>query len=127
MFREGNGTRRDRWWFLISGEEDALKQLENEWERISIQTNWKLELCTMPASSNKNDGSEAEPTPTGSLDQVAANPSEQSDESTPTNTETSSAQCPPDHENGESGLDSHSPPSDSNFLVVEGVNQTPNK
>ena len=39
------------WWFLIKGTEEVLKNLEEEWVRVSLQINWKLEPCTRP----KND------------------------------------------------------------------------
>ena len=46
-FREG--ARSDRWWFLLYGEEEILKQLEGQWEKVALQTNWKIESCTKPA------------------------------------------------------------------------------
>ena len=52
-FREG--TRSDRWWFLLYGEEELLKQLEGQWEKVALQTNWKIESCTKPAASNENE------------------------------------------------------------------------
>ena len=88
----------------VYGDEDALKQLENEWERVSIQTNWKLEPCTMPVSSSTNDSSEPEFTPTGPSDHATANPSDQPDESTPINADAFLAQS---SENGESGSNSN--------------------
>ena len=39
---------RSRWWFLVKGKEEVLALLEGEWERVSLQTNWKLEPCTKP-------------------------------------------------------------------------------
>ena len=29
----------------MSGEESDLQQLESEWEKVQVQTNWKLEAC----------------------------------------------------------------------------------
>lgn len=52
VFRKGIANGRDRWWFHLLGEEDLLKQLEGEWESVSLQTNWKLETCTKPAAAN---------------------------------------------------------------------------
>ena len=37
-----------RWWFLIYMEEDSLEKLESAWERVSLQTSWKLEPCHAP-------------------------------------------------------------------------------
>ena len=41
-------TRSDtnRWWFLLKGTEPLLCKLEGEWDKVSLQTNWKLEPCT---------------------------------------------------------------------------------
>ena len=46
-------TRPDtnRWWFLLKGTEPLLRQLEGEWDKVSMQTNWKLEPCTKPSDS----------------------------------------------------------------------------
>ena len=45
-------TRPDtnRWWFLLKGTEPLLQQLEGEWDKVSLQTNWKLEPCTKPTN-----------------------------------------------------------------------------
>ena len=51
-FREG--TRNDRWWFLLYGEEELLKELDGQWEKVALQTNWKIESCTKPAVSTDN-------------------------------------------------------------------------
>jgi hypothetical protein len=32
----------------VKGKEEVLALLEGEWERVSLQTNWKLESCTKP-------------------------------------------------------------------------------
>ena len=32
-----------RWWFVLRGSEDMLQEIENEWDHVSAQTNWKLE------------------------------------------------------------------------------------
>ena len=37
--------RCERWWFVLKEEETLLQQLEDEWEKIQIQTQWKLEHC----------------------------------------------------------------------------------
>ena len=46
-------TRSDtnRWWFLLKGTEPLLCKLEGEWDKVSLQTNWKLEPCTKPSDS----------------------------------------------------------------------------
>ena len=40
-----------RWWFIVKGEEEQLKELDGEWDRVMIQTSWKLEPCYMPKPS----------------------------------------------------------------------------
>ena len=32
-----------RWWFVVRGTKEVLTKIENEWERVSLQTNWKIE------------------------------------------------------------------------------------
>ena len=38
------------WWFVLHDDEDKLKTLENSWEQIQLQTDWKIEPCYMPAT-----------------------------------------------------------------------------
>ena len=38
-------NNRLRWWHVLSGEESDLQQLESEWEKVKVQTSWKLEAC----------------------------------------------------------------------------------
>ena len=51
-FREGRGGHRDRWWFLLKGDEVVLLELEKLWDKVAFQTGWKIETCTMPNQSN---------------------------------------------------------------------------
>ena len=37
-----------RWWFVLHGEENIMKVIENAWEKGSLQTSWRLETCTKP-------------------------------------------------------------------------------
>ena len=50
-FRNGIAGR-DKWWFLLKGQETVLKELEAVWESVSLQTKWKLEPCTKPTDGN---------------------------------------------------------------------------
>jgi len=45
-FRTTNN--RTRWWFLIHADEGLLSELENQWDKVALQTTWKLETCTKP-------------------------------------------------------------------------------
>lgn len=31
-----------RWWFVVKGNEKVLCKLDSEWEKVSLETNWKL-------------------------------------------------------------------------------------
>ena len=39
---------KDKWWFILKGDEEAMKSLENAWEPVKLQTGWQLEPCTKP-------------------------------------------------------------------------------
>lgn len=54
-FKESTSSR-DRWWFLIKGEETVLEELEDMWSTVSLQTRWKLETCNKPRDDNATDG-----------------------------------------------------------------------
>ena len=43
--REYGDSNKTRWWFILRGDENTLKMLEGDWERIQMLTNWKLEHC----------------------------------------------------------------------------------
>ena len=38
-------NRNSKWWFILRGSEDVLKELEGEWERVQLPTNWQLMPC----------------------------------------------------------------------------------
>ena len=37
--------KETKWWFVVSGEESTLTSLENEWESVKQQQNWKILPC----------------------------------------------------------------------------------
>ena len=41
---------RTQWWFVVKGSETDLEDLEKEWDRVQLQTGWKLENCYMTLS-----------------------------------------------------------------------------
>ena len=45
-------NNRISWWFILRDSEGSLKELENSWELIQLQTNWKIEPCFMPATGD---------------------------------------------------------------------------
>ena len=68
-----------KWWFILRGSEEHLRQLENEWDPVANHTNWKLESAyhfigdapelhgsdkecdKMPAENSKDVNSDNEP------------------------------------------------------------------
>ena len=34
-----------KWWYILRAEEAVLNQLEQEWEKVQLQTSWKLKPC----------------------------------------------------------------------------------
>ena len=51
-FVNGQSTRsgKDKWWFVLHGNEEILQSLEAGWENVKLQTGWQLEHCTKPVS-----------------------------------------------------------------------------
>ena len=50
-----------RWWFVVRGTEEVLTKIKNEWERVSLQTNWKIEpvLHFQPATDSAESESQS--------------------------------------------------------------------
>ena len=44
-FKTGIDGKVTRWWYVIHAEEACLQQLESEWQKVEVQTSWKLEPC----------------------------------------------------------------------------------
>ena len=44
-------AKKAKWWFVLHGEEDNMKALENVWKMVKLQTGWRLEACTKPAEA----------------------------------------------------------------------------
>ena len=71
---DGGRAPRDQrtvWWFILTGEEAVLRQLECEWNTINVQTKWTLEpvlrfadttLTSQAAANNavENESTESE-------------------------------------------------------------------
>ena len=60
------------WWFLVKGREKVLTKLQEEWEKVSLQTNWKLEPCTKPNTAASDDGLASESNTAASDDGLAS-------------------------------------------------------
>ena len=65
------GENKERWWFVIHGNEESLANLDLLWERVQIQTSWKLETCFKAAASTSHSTLQSFPTP---LDSQATAP-----------------------------------------------------
>lgn len=37
------GNKIVHWWFVLRGDEEMLCKVDSEWEKVSLQMNWKLE------------------------------------------------------------------------------------
>ena len=53
------------WWFVIHGDEQDLCTLDGDWDKVHLQTNWRLEHCYAPSKST-NDNQNAGPIPSSS-------------------------------------------------------------
>ena len=59
LVRKKTNFETNRWWFLLKGPEPTLCKLADEWDKVSLQTNWKLEPCTKPAVSQSSSDTSA--------------------------------------------------------------------
>ena len=41
--QSSGGGKLSRWWFVIRGDEEAMRQLEGKWNAVVMQVGWKLE------------------------------------------------------------------------------------
>lgn len=48
LSRQSTRSGKDKWWFVLHGNEDSLQSLESTWETVKLQTGWQLEQCTKP-------------------------------------------------------------------------------
>ena len=90
-FKEGDSGRRDRWWFLVRGSEAVLEELECLWSNVSLQVDWKLEVCTKPSDDDSELGAGSNAT-----ENVGAKCVESDSAS---NTALNSSACPPSDTN----------------------------
>ena len=40
------------WWFVIHGDEQDLCTLDDDWDKVHLQTNWRLENCFAPSNNS---------------------------------------------------------------------------
>ena len=50
-YKSSANDNKVSWWFVLRGEEDTLQRLEEAWQQIAIQTEWKLELQSTTGGS----------------------------------------------------------------------------
>lgn len=48
-----SNNRVTRWWHVISSDEQTMLKLEEEWEKVQIQTLWNLTQCLSYANENE--------------------------------------------------------------------------
>ena len=58
---------KDKWWFILKGDEEALKSLGNVWKTVKLQTGWQLEPCTKPITPSTSSSN----TPSSPMQNVA--------------------------------------------------------
>ena len=42
-----------KWWHVLSGDEDVLSILDNNWEHVEVQTSWHIEPCLIASGTNE--------------------------------------------------------------------------
>lgn len=69
----GTPGTQARWYFILHDSEEALVALESNWERLALQTSWRLAICYMPqfddqaeAPENDSDTTDASQSPNSS-------------------------------------------------------------
>ena len=98
-------TKLVRWWFVIRGSEDVLKQLEEKWNLMDTQVKWKLEpvycfsvsIDQQPDTAQQAENEQSE-SPPSSATQSNPTPTVSQPSSPSTNSflETNSPSVPPD-------------------------------
>ena len=58
-FKLGSGNKIVKWWHVVSGNEETMALLEQEWDKVKDQTSWNIEPCLSyvddsEASENQN-------------------------------------------------------------------------
>ena len=58
-FMLGSGNKIVKWWHVVSGNEETMALLEQEWDKVKDQTSWNIEPCLSyldhsKASENQN-------------------------------------------------------------------------
>ena len=107
--RQSTRSGKDKWWFVLHGDENNLKSLETTWETVKLQTGWQLEQCTKPIDT---DVAVAQPPPTATIAENSTNDQEVSnvtnsptstDSTTPSHSQASINPVPPADPNQSSG------------------------
>ena len=55
-----------KWWFVLKGSEEVMEKFDNEWEKVSLQTSWKIEPLlkyseTTPSKVTISQGTQEQP------------------------------------------------------------------
>ena len=75
---------KTQWWFVLKSEEETLANLEKEWNKIHLQTNWKIEPCLKLVEQESCYATPAEPPSLQpELTSISTSPSQTSHTTTP--------------------------------------------
>ena len=44
-YKTSDTGKLSKWWYIVRAEESLLKQLDGKWEKVKLQTLWKIEPC----------------------------------------------------------------------------------
>jgi len=73
-FKTGTDGKVTRWWYVIHAEEACLQQLESEWQKVELQTSWKLEPCYRYLESDERTPLSGEQCPEGESEAAPLDP-----------------------------------------------------
>lgn len=117
-FIRGQSTRsgKDKWWFVMHGDEDSLQSLETAWETVKLQTGWQLEQCTKPVDAGPASAAipPPQPPPTAAKHQ-SENSSDDHKVTNDTRALTNTDSTIPNHSQASAATTTHSQASTNSF------------
>ena len=121
--RQSTRSGKDKWWFVLHGDENNLKSLETTWETVKLQTEWQLEQCTKPIDTGV---AVAQPPPTAATTENSTNDQEVSNvTSAPTSTDSTTLSHSQASINPVPPTDPNQSSSSHSFLEVTQVPHSP--
>ena len=121
--RQSTRSGKDKWWFVLHGDENSLKSLETTWETVKLQTGWQLEQCTKPIDAGV---AAAQPPPTAATTENSTDDQEVSNVTiAPTSTDTTTPSHSQASINPVPSTDSNQPSGSHSFLGITQVPHSP--